>query len=138
MSIVLELGDIEQDARLAASAAGMDLSAFMREAVRAKLRESNFGVASRPLDLRSDDDLLQDIRRNFAPEFWNRFAELRKKSADDVATDAERQELIGFSNSVLARDAERLPLLAELSRRWNTDLQTMMRQFPLCIRGGVQ
>lgn len=131
MSITLELGDIEQDARQAAEAAGMDLASFMREAVRAKLRENNFAVATRPLNLRSDDDLLQDIRRNFAPEFWNRFTELRKKSAEGIATDEERQELIGFSNTVLARDAERLPLLAELSRRWNTDLSAMMGQFPL-------
>lgn len=109
----------------------MDLSSFMRKAVRAKLRENNFAVATRPLNLRSDDDLLQDIRRNFAPEFWNRFAELRNKSAEGIATDEERQELIGFSNSVLARDAERLPLLMELSRRWNTDLSAMTRQFPL-------
>lgn len=131
MAVTLDLGDIETDARRAAEAAGMDLPSFMREAVRAKLRENKFAVASRPLNLRSDDELLQDIRRNFAPEFWNRFAELRKKSADEVATSEERQELIGFSNAVLARDAERLPLLAELARRWNTDLPAMMRQFPL-------
>lgn len=44
MSITLELGDIEQDARKAAEAAGMDLSSFMREAVAAKIRENNFTV----------------------------------------------------------------------------------------------
>ncbi len=125
---VVELGEIEKDAREAAEAAGIDLSDFMREAVALKLRGNNFAVA-RSLSQYADAELVEQIQTNFTPDFWQHFIELRKKSSDDAITEVERQELIAFSNQVLTRDAERLPLLAELARRWNIPLLDLVQRF---------
>ncbi|MBC8135805.1 MAG: hypothetical protein H8F28_07975 [Fibrella sp.] len=130
MSIVLELGEIEQDARQAAAAAGMDLSDFMREAVRAKVRENNFATA-RPFENWTDGDLVSAIKIGYPPGFRQRYRELRKKREEGALTKEEKDELIRCSDRVMHRDTERLPLLFELALRRKTDAPSLIHQLQL-------
>lgn len=130
MPIVLELGDIEADARRAADAAGMDLPAFLREAAQEKIGKNNFAVA-RAFDHWTEAGLLASVKAGFPAGFRKRYRELRAKRDTGLLTDAERDELIRCSDRVLQRDAERLPLLIELARRRKTDVPTLIEQLHL-------
>ena len=131
MPITFDLGDMEADARRAAQVAGMDLPAFLREAVRATLHAPYTTVAPRLFDGWTDDALLAAIRAGFPVGFRKRYRELRKKRDAGSLFDSEREELIRCSDRVTGRDAERLPLLIELPRRRKTDVPTLIDRLQL-------
>lgn len=130
MPITVELGDIEADVRRAADAAGLDLSAFVREAAQEKIRKNNFAVA-RAFDGWTDAELLASVKSGFPVGFRARYRELRAKRDAGLLTDTECEELIRCSDRVLQRDTERLPLLMELARRQKTDVPALINRLHL-------
>ena len=130
MPIMLELGEIEADARRAAQSAGMELPDFLREAVAAKIRENNFAVA-RSFESWTDGELIAEIKIGFPGGFRQRYRELRRRRSDAILTDSERDELLRCSERVTRRDAQRLPLLLELASRHKTDVPTLINDLQL-------
>jgi len=118
--------EIESLVHEVALAEGLDVSALMREAVEARLRQYD---PSRPL---TESELLMRINRTGFPEaFWNRYRELVTKLNAGTLTAEEQSDLFAHTNATENRDAERLPYLVELSKRRGVTVQELMTQLGL-------
>lgn len=119
--------EIEAELVAAANAAGMDPAAFLREAVHDKIRRNAFALSS-ALSERTEGELLEGINEGFPETFWVRYRDLISHRESETLTVEEQRELISLSDRVEQRTAERLDLLAELSRRRNISVRQLIAE----------
>lgn len=127
MTLVLELpAEIEMKVHEIASAEGLDVSAFMREVVEARVRQYD---SARPL---TESDLLIRINRLVFPEaFWNRYRELVAKLNAGTLTPDEQEDLFAHTDQTENRDAERLSYLVALAELRGVTVQQVITQLGL-------
>ena len=127
MTLVLELpAEIEMKIHEIASAEGLDVSAFMREVVEARVRQYD---SARPL---TESDLLIRINRLVFPEaFWNRYRELVAKLNAGTLTPDEQEDLFAHTDQTENRDAERLSYLVALAELRGVTVQQVITQLGL-------
>jgi len=101
------------------------------------LARTGFIVAPKPVDtpapqLAREQELLREIGQingKFSAEFWRRYHELvARRDADLLITGGpEMQELIGMTDELELRQAERLEILSKLARLRKTTLSEVMK-----------
>ena len=111
--------------REAARREGLEVSAYLRDAAEARLRQSE------PNRWLTETELLERINIGFSEEFWNRFRTLAKKGSAGTLTTEEHQEMISYTDQTELRDAERLSYLIELSKRRGVTVQSLMAKLGL-------
>lgn len=120
MTVTLELPpEKEALVREAASAEGLDLNTFLREAVESRLRQYD---PARPL---TEAELLTRINRGFPEAFWDRYRQLVAKRRAETMTPQEQQEAIGMSDQLEALRVERLRYLTMLAEIRHTTINAL-------------
>ena len=117
--------EIEARVHEVAQAEGLDVSALMREAVEARVRQYD---PARPL---TESDLLLRINRSFSESFWNTYRALIAKRRAETLTPKEQQELIGMSDQLEAWHVERLRYLVKLAELRQVSLDALTQQLGL-------
>ena len=117
--------EIEARVHEVAQAEGLDVSAFMREAVEARVRQYD---PARPL---TESDLLLRINRSFSESFWDTYRALIAKRRAETLTPQEQQELIGMSDQLEAWHVERLRYLVKLAELRQVSLEALTQQLGL-------
>lgn len=127
MTLVVDLPpEIESKVREVAQAEGLEVSALMREAVEARVRQYD---PARPL---TESDLLLRINRLvFSEAFWNRYRELVAKLNAGTLTPNEQADLFAHTDQTENRDAERLPYLVALARLHGITVEQVITQLGL-------
>lgn len=126
MPIVVDMPREEEDqVRQAAAAEGVDAATFLRQAAEARLR---LCPPDRPP---AEADLLEKINQGFPEEFWERYHRLDARRRAQMLTRKEQQELIGLTDQMEARRAERLTHVLELARLRGTTLDAVLDQLGL-------
>ena len=117
--------EIEARVHEVAQAEGLDVSALMREAVEARVRQYD---PARPL---TESDLLLRINRSFSESFWDTYRVLIAKRRAETLTPQEQQELIGMSDQLEAWHVERLRYLVKLAELRQVSLDALTQQLGL-------
>ncbi len=117
--------EIESKVREVAEAEGLDVSALMREAVEARVRQYD---PARPL---TESDLLLRVNRGFSEAFWDTYRALIAKRRAETLTPQEQQELIGMSDQLEAWHVERLRYLINLAELRGITVEQVTAQLGL-------
>ncbi len=126
MTLLVDLPpEIEARVHEVAQAEGLDVSALMREAVEARVRQYD---PARPL---TESDLLLRINRIFSESFWDTYRSLIAKRRAETLTPQEQQELIGMSDQLEAWHVERLRYLVKLAELRQVSLDALTQQLGL-------
>lgn len=126
MTLVLELPpEMEGRVREVAQAEGVDVSALLREATEARLRQYD------PARTLTEGALLARISRGFPETFWNRYRRLIARRRAETLTRKEQQELIGMSDQMEAWRVERLQYLIKLAEIRQTSLDALIQELGL-------
>ena len=127
MTLVVDLPpEIEARVHEVAQAEGLDVSALMREAVEARVRQYD---PARPL---TESDLLLRINRLvFSEAFWSRYRQLVAKLNAGTLTPEEQEDLFAHTDQTEDRDAERLPYLVALAELRGVTVQEVITQLGL-------
>ena len=126
MTLLVDLPpEIEARVHEVAQAEGLDVSALMREAVEARVRQYD---PARPL---AEADLLLRINRSFSESFWDTYRALIAKRRAETLTSQEQQELIGMSDQLEAWHVERLRYLVKLAKLRQVSLDALTQQLGL-------
>ena len=126
MTLLVDLPpEIEARVHEVAQAEGLDVSALMREAVEARVRQYD---PARPL---TESDLLLRINRSFSESFWDTYRTLIAKRRAETLTSQEQQELIGMSDQLEAWHVERLRYLVKLAELRQVSLDALTQQLGL-------
>ncbi len=70
--------------------------------------------------------LLAKVNEGFSTEFWARYRLLIAQREAQTITEEERQELIGLSDQIEAKNAERVPYLFALAERRGLSLPELI------------
>ncbi len=121
MTLLVDLPpEIEARVHEAAEAEGVDITAYVREAM----------AASHPFPaapaLMTEKELVEEINRGFSQAFWERFRYLVRRRQAETMTPAEQKEAISMSDRTEARSVERLQCLIELSKRRGKSVRALM------------
>ena len=126
MTLLVDLpSEIEARVHEVAQAEGLDVSALMREAVEARVRQYD---PARPL---TESDLLLRINRSFSESFWDTYRSFIAKRRAETLTPQEQQELIGMSDQLEAWHVERLRYLVKLAELRQVPLDALTQQLGL-------
>ena len=82
-----------------------------------RLRKDHEILRQFPAAFGEEAQLLVQINEGFSDEFWARYRALITRREAHALTEPERIELIGLSDRVEAKNAERLPYLLALAQR---------------------
>lgn len=123
MTLLVDLPpEIEARIHKAAEAEGIDMAAYVRETMTARLP-----LPTAPASM-TEKELMEEINRGFPEAFWKRFRVLVRRRQAETMTPAEQQEAIGMSDRTEARAVERLQCLLELSKRRGKSVQKLMAE----------
>lgn len=123
MTLLVDLPpEIEARVHEAAEAEGVDMSAYVREAMSA-----SHPFPAAPASM-TEKELVEEINRGFSEAFWERFRYLVRRRQAETMTPAEQQEAIRMSDRTEARFVERLQCLLELSVRRGKSVQELMAE----------
>ena len=123
MTLVLELPpELESRVQAAAEAEGLDMAAYVRETVQARLP---FHLAPSAM---TERELVEEINKGFSEAFWERFRVLVRLREAGTMTDSEQREAIQMSDRTEARSVERLECLLELSSRRGKTVRQLMAE----------
>lgn len=121
MTLLVDLPpEIEARVHEAAEAEGVDMAAYVREAMAA-----SHPFPAAPASM-TEKELIEEINRGFSEGFWERFRYLVRRRQAETMTSAEQKEAISMSDRTEARSVERLQCLLELSKRRGKSVQGLM------------
>src|SRR5579871_1707169 len=128
MTLTIDLTpELEAQLREEAAKTGINPSAFVVRALEERLqRKSRPRV---PSSLSPEEaDLLQKINQGLPEATWQEYHDLIDKRRAETLTPEEHGRLIALSDTIEAAHVERMGHLAELARRRQVPLKTLMSQ----------
>ena len=132
MTITIELApDLERQIQQAATQAGLAPDAYILEAIRTRLAQSQPAPASMPHLSEVEADLLLKINHSLSSITWSRYHELVAKRQAETLTPEEQQELIALTGRIETANVQRISYLVELARLRNTTLDALMAELGL-------
>jgi hypothetical protein len=107
--------DLETQLRRQAAKEGIEIDAFVRQSVEARLKAAR------------DAELLGQVRLGISDTAWKRLRVFREKLLDETLTPAEREELIDLNTQLENANARRIGVLVELSKLRGVPLPDLMK-----------
>jgi hypothetical protein len=128
MALTIEMKpELEARLREEAAKAGTDAGTFVLHAVEERLQRTS-RLRLTPHLSHEESALLQKINQGLPDATWQEYRELIAKRRAETLTSQEHERLIELSNTIEEAHAERIVSVAELSRRTQVPLKTLMVQ----------
>jgi hypothetical protein len=124
MTLTLDVtSELEHQIHREAQRKGLDAKSFVLSLLRDYLASEASSTAQR-----SESELLEEINRGFPAEHWERYGELVAKRRAETLTAEEHAEMLSMIRLREEANVHRVECLAELAKRRQVPLRTLMEQ----------